>query len=90
MIRIVDYGVGNIQAFANVFKSLGLPSERASKATDLTDATKLILPGVGAFDHAMQKLNNSGMRDTLDAIVLEQKVPLVHAHHARQLLALVG
>ena len=54
MIRIVDYGVGNVQAFVTMFKRLGLPAERTHTAADLADATRLILPGVGAFDHAMQ------------------------------------
>ena len=87
MIRIIDYGVGNIQAFVTMFKSLGLPAERAHTSTDLTDATKLILPGVGAFDHAMEKLNKSGMRDTLDAIVLEQQVPVLGVCVGMQMLA---
>ena len=43
MIRIVDYGVGNIQAFVTMFKRLGLPAERAHTPADLADATRLIL-----------------------------------------------
>ena len=65
MIRIVDYGVGNIQAFVTMFKRLGLPAERAHTSEDLADATRLILPGVGAFDHATQLLNHSGLRAPL-------------------------
>jgi len=61
MIRIVDYGVGNIQAFMTMFKRLGIPAERALVAADLADASRLILPGVGHFDHAMQRLNDSGI-----------------------------
>tara|TARA_B110000967_G_C18902069_1_gene576751 strand:- start:4535 stop:5152 length:618 start_codon:yes stop_codon:yes gene_type:complete len=87
MIRIIDYGVGNIQAFVTMFKSLGLPAERARTSSDLTDATKLILPGVGAFDHAMQQLNKSGMRDTMDAMVLEQQVPVLGVCVGMQMLA---
>ena len=70
MIRIVDYGVGNIQAFMNMFKRLGVPAERALVPADLDDATHLILPGVGHFDHAMQQLNDSGMRPALEVLVL--------------------
>jgi imidazole glycerol-phosphate synthase subunit HisH len=65
MIRIVDYGVGNIQAFMTMFKRLDISAERALVPSDLADATHLILPGVGNFDHAMQRLNDSGMRSTL-------------------------
>lgn len=87
MIRIVDYGVGNIQAFVTMFKRLGLPAERAYTAADLADATRLILPGVGAFDHAMLTLNRSGMRDALDAMVMEQKVPVLGVCVGMQMLA---
>lgn len=87
MIRIVDYGVGNIQAFVTMFKRLGLPAERAHTPADLADATRLILPGVGAFDHAMQLLNQSGMREPLEAMVLGQKVPVLGVCVGMQMLA---
>jgi imidazole glycerol-phosphate synthase subunit HisH len=87
MIRIVDYGVGNIQAFATMFKRLGVPAERAHTTADLADATRLILPGVGAFDHAMQKLNQSGMREPLEAMVLGQQVPVLGVCVGMQMLA---
>ena len=54
MIHIVDYGLGNIQAFLTMFKRLGLEATRATTAADLIGAHKIILPGVGAFDHAMR------------------------------------
>ena len=54
MIAIVDYGLGNIRAFANVYKQLNLPCVIASNAEQLNSATKLILPGVGSFDEAMR------------------------------------
>ena len=87
MIRIVDYGVGNIQAFVTMFKHLGVPAERAHTPSDLADATRLILPGVGAFDHAMLKLNQSGMRDALDAMVLDRQVPVLGVCVGMQMLA---
>lgn len=87
MIRVVDYGVGNIQAFVTMFKRLGLPAERAHTPADLADATRLILPGVGAFDHAMQLLNQSGMRERLEALVLGQQVPVLGVCVGMQMLA---
>lgn len=77
MITIVDYGVGNINAFINVFKRGNIPTKVAKTAADLQDAKKIILPGVGAFDHAMHQLNNSGMRERLDETVLHKKVPII-------------
>ena len=87
VIRIVDYGVGNIQAFMTMFKRLGLPAERALAPSDLADATRLVLPGVGAFDHAMELLNLSGMRKPLEVRVREQGVPLLGVCVGMQMLA---
>jgi glutamine amidotransferase len=87
MIRIVDYGVGNIQAFMTMFKRLGIPAERALGASDLGDASRLILPGVGHFDHAMQRLNDSGMRPALEDLVLGKCIPVVGICVGMQMLA---
>lgn len=73
MITIVDYGLGNIQAFSNIYKRLGMPASFAKTADDLAGASHIILPGVGAFDWAMERLNTSGMLDTLNRLVLEDK-----------------
>lgn len=77
MITLIDYGVGNIFAFQNVYKRLDIPTKIAKTAADLEDAQKLILPGVGAFDYAMEQLNQSGMRTKLDELVLEKKIPII-------------
>jgi len=77
MITIIDYGVGNINAFVNVYKRLNVPTKIAKTVSDLQGAQKLILPGVGHFDHAMSELINSGMRETLDELVMTQKVPVI-------------
>lgn len=87
MIRVVDYGVGNIQAFMAMFKRLGLPAERARNPADLADATHLILPGVGAFDHAMQMFNQSGLREPVERMVLGQAVPVLGVCVGMQMLA---
>ena len=47
MITIIDYGLGNVQAFTNMYKRLGFDVCRATNAAELKGATKLILPGVG-------------------------------------------
>ena len=87
MIRIVDYGAGNIQAFLNAFKRLGIEASRATKPNELEDAKRLILPGVGAFDSTMQLLNQSGMRDCLEDLVLRQRIPLLGVCVGMQMLA---
>jgi glutamine amidotransferase len=87
MIRLVDYGVGNIQAFMTLFKRMGINAERATIPDTLENSTHLILPGVGHFDHAMTKLNNSGLRPKLEELVLVQKLPLIGVCVGMQMLA---
>jgi glutamine amidotransferase len=77
MITIINYGLGNVLAFVNVYKRLNIPVTVASTVDDLSQASKLILPGVGAFDHAVELLNQSGMRPTLESLVLQDKVPVL-------------
>jgi glutamine amidotransferase len=88
MISIVDYGLGNIRAFLNAFKRLNVPARTATTATELRDATKVILPGVGHYDHAMQRLQASGMRETLDDLVLNRQVPVLGICVGMQILGL--
>jgi len=87
MIKIVDYGLGNILAFHNMYKRLNIASSIAKTAADLQGATKIILPGVGAFDHAMELLDGSGMRGALDELVLERRVPVLGICVGMQILA---
>jgi glutamine amidotransferase len=87
MISIVDYGLGNILAFANVYKRLNIPVAVARTAEQLRAASRIILPGVGAFDHAMQLLDASGMREVLDERVLRDKVPVLGVCVGMQILA---
>jgi glutamine amidotransferase len=77
MITIIDYGVGNINAFVNVYKRVNVPTKIAKTAADLVGAQKLILPGVGHFDHAMSELIKSGIREKLDELVMVRKVPVI-------------
>jgi len=86
MITIVDYGLGNIRAFLNVYRRLNIEVETATKAEELSRASKVILPGVGSFDHAMEQLGRSGMRETLDDLVLRQHVPILGVCVGMQIL----
>jgi imidazole glycerol-phosphate synthase subunit HisH len=87
MIAIINYGLGNIKAFGNIYHKLGIPFSIATQGDDLRGATKIILPGVGDFDWAMDRLEKSGMRQPLDALVLEQKVPVLGICVGMQILA---
>lgn len=87
MIHLIDYGVGNIQAFLNTFKRLGIDAKRVSTPEELCGATHLILPGVGAFDHAMNLFNNSGLRSKVEEMVLIEKIPVLGICVGMQMLA---
>lgn len=86
MIGIVDYGLGNVKAFANIFAELNLPHVIARAPADLAQATHAILPGVGAFDQAMQRLERSGLRETLDELVVGRKLPVLGVCVGMQIL----
>lgn len=87
MITIVDYGLGNIKAFVNVYERLNIPIKIAKTKYDLNDASKIIIPGVGAFDYAMEQLNKSGMRDELENKVIRDIVPVIGICVGMQILA---
>lgn len=87
MIHIVDYGLGNIQAFVTMYKRLGVEAVRARTGNDLRNARKLVLPGVGAFDHAMELLDASGMRQPLEQLVRVGEVPVLGICVGMQILA---
>lgn len=87
MITIVDYGLGNVQAFANIYKRLNIPVTMARNAAGLHDARKVVLPGVGAFDWAMTRLNDSGMREPLDALVRTGRCDVIGICVGMQILA---
>jgi imidazole glycerol-phosphate synthase subunit HisH len=87
MIAIIDYGLGNLRAFINLYERLNIKVRIARIPGDLYEATKIILPGVGAFDHAMMQLNQSGMRDVLEKRVLNDKIPVVGICVGMQMLA---
>lgn len=77
MIGIIDYGSGNVQAIATIYKNLNIRYQVLNKPEDLKKANKLILPGVGAFDATMQQLIDSGLKDQLNKLVIEEKVPVL-------------
>lgn len=87
MIAIIDYGLGNVRAFAHVFSKLRVPAVVTNKQIDLEAAKKIILPGVGAFDYAMKQLDKSGLRPALDEIVNIRKVPILGVCVGMQMFA---
>lgn len=87
MVTILDCGVGNIKAFANVYGRLGVQVKIAKCAGDLADAKRILFPGVGAFDEVALRLNQSGMRSVLTSLILEKSVPFLGICVGMQMLA---
>jgi len=85
-MTIVDYGLGNVRAFANIYKGLNIDAMIARTPSELQRASKIILPGVGAYDHAMEGLDQSTMRPVLDELVKEKRVPVLGVCVGMQIL----
>lgn len=77
MISIIDYGLGNVAAFASAYEHLGMPYEIISEPESLKKPTHIILPGVGSFEGAMKKIHNSGFKDLLTHFVLNKKTKVL-------------
>ena len=86
MITIIDYGMGNLGSIVNMFKKIGVESQITSSLKQIESAKKILLPGVGAFDKAMQRINNSGIRDILDKKVIKEEIPTLGICLGMQLL----
>lgn len=87
MIGVINYGLGNVQAFLNIYRRLGIPAQSVHTPETLKEAEKIILPGVGAFDWAMARLTDSGMRGALTERVLRERVPVLGVCVGMQMLA---
>jgi glutamine amidotransferase len=59
MITIIDYGLGNLGSVANMFKRIGVPTTITSDLNEISKANKILLPGVGAFDAAMERFGHA-------------------------------
>ncbi len=87
MIAIIDYGLGNLNAFANMMKDIGAPHQITGDAAVIAQASHLILPGVGHFDRAMSQLADSGLMPILNERVIQQRVPVLGICVGMQMLA---
>lgn len=77
MISVVDYGVGNLGSIVNMLKHIGLAVQIVSDPKQLSEATKILLPGVGSFDHAMQRIQEDGLTDVLNHKALTERIPVL-------------
>lgn len=86
MIAIIDYGVGNLASIKNMLKKVGVDSIISDKPEVIAMATKLILPGVGAFDTCVEKLRSSNLINLLEEQVFKKRVPILGLCVGMQLL----
>jgi len=86
MITIVNYGMGNLGSVLNMFKKVGAQAQVSSDLEVIRKASKILLPGVGAFDTAIQRIHAVGMKEVLDHKALEEKIPVLGICLGMQLL----
>lgn len=86
MVAIIDYGLGNLGSIANMLKVIGEKSVITADKEKIAAADRIILPGVGAFDAGMQKLNETGLVPFIREQALSQKKPILGICLGMQLL----
>lgn len=77
MIGIVNYGMGNLGSIQNMLSFIGVESKIIDNAAQLNDVSKIILPGVGAYDSGMAALAEQGWIEPLNRKVLIEKIPVL-------------
>jgi glutamine amidotransferase len=88
LVVIVDYGMGNLRSVAKVVERSHVPYIISADSADISLATRLILPGVGAFGDGMANLQARGLVDALDNAVIENGTPLLGICLGMELLAI--
>jgi len=87
MIGIVDYGMGNLGSIYNMLKKIRADAIISSDPSKLVQVSKLVLPGVGAFDNGIKSLEKMGLISFLNEMVLEKKTPILGICLGMQLFA---
>jgi glutamine amidotransferase len=86
MISVVDYGVANLGSMRNMLRRIGAETELVTTAAAIAKASKVILPGIGAFDAGMEALDTLGLVEPLRRRILGDGVPLLGVCLGVQLL----
>jgi glutamine amidotransferase len=86
MITIINYNLGNPKSIKNMLAYFGVESRISANHADIASAERLILPGVGHFQHGMEQLEQLGLVDVLKKEVLENKKPILGICLGMQLL----
>jgi glutamine amidotransferase len=75
MIVVVDYGMANVGSVLNMLRKAGAEAVATADRDAIAAAGRMILPGVGAFDSAMRRLNELGLVDVLTEVAVRRRVP---------------
>jgi glutamine amidotransferase len=86
-IVIIDYGLGNLGSIKNMLKKIGAEGIVSSSVSDIERAEKLILPGVGNFNHGMRNLEVQRLLPVLENKVIQKKTPILGICLGMQLFA---
>ena len=86
MIVIIDYGMGNLGSILNMCKFLNIEACISDDVESIKNAKKIILPGVGSFDTAMERIKKNGIQEVLNKKALEEKIPFLGICLGMQLL----
>jgi len=86
-IVIVNYGMGNLGSIQNMFRHIGVESVISDSVSDIENADKLVLSGVGAFDSGMKNISDLGFIPVLNSKVLSDKTPVLGICLGMQLFA---
>ena len=86
MIVIIDYGMGNLGSILNMCRFLNIEASIEDDVELIKNAKKIILPGVGSFDTAMERIKKNGLQDVLNKKALEEKIPFLGICLGMQLL----
>ena len=90
MILIIDYGMGNLRSVANAFEAIGHFAQVTRDPYRLKDASRIVLPGVGAFPDAMKNLRKIGWIQSLEQEVMKNGKVFLGICLGMQVLASVG
>lgn len=77
MITIIDYGIGNIASVVNMVSRVSREGVIIKKSSELIEASKIIITGVGSFDHGIRSLTDDKWIDALNEAVLVRRVPVL-------------
>ena len=89
-VLIVDSDIGNVGSVYRALKNIGCNPIVSNKKKDLLSVTHIILPGVGSFDHGMEKLNKCDLSENIIKATMEKGIPLLGICLGMQLLATIG